>query len=214
MIAKATIIPPWVWYRAQTEKANSGTIDALFSIGKEFRAMSRILLNCIISVLPFALAIASPVYATVIDIVPVGVVDAEGTPTDKDDSEENPLMPSDMMKIATVLNHELCPVCYSSRGIHYIASMSPGSLGVSYNAKGNLSRCCNDQFSTWRQSDPLIQGNGIARLSGTASPGIQGKVGGVALVWGVFPVAQKIPIGRIPAQVAAKSGENNKLDLM
>jgi hypothetical protein len=55
------------------------------------------------------LGMASLANATILDLVPMGVVDESGQPTDRDGSEQNPLLASDVVVLGLRLNENPTP---------------------------------------------------------------------------------------------------------
>jgi hypothetical protein len=127
------------------------------------------------------LAMASLANAAVMEVVVVGAVDEGGVATDRDGSELNPLMPSDVVEIAIVSGR----IPYTYYGTPYpsydgpiISSLDidlhvsgPGSFFVGLNAKGTaIAPRVNPNISPW---ELLGDGpDGIQRFGGTSTAGV------------------------------------------
>jgi len=130
------------------------------------------------------LAAATPLDATVIDVVTVGVGNYghAGTSTD-------PLMPSETIQIKIVLNADLNPTWYYGGGCpgydgYYLSSID---MGLQVSGPGTLSENGTNPIMHHPDltlSEPHIVDNGISYISGvSAGDGIQGEEN---LVWNMI----------------------------
>ena len=140
------------------------------------------------------LGLASAASAAVIEVVPVGAVDATGQPTDRDGSENMPLEPSDILEIKIVLNHNPYPDFPSYDGYNLsvmavsMAVEGPGELVIPLGGMtGDVPQLQhNSLFGAW---DQVLAADlsAIERAAGTGpGTGLQSEPGGVDLVWNMF----------------------------